>query len=607
MYDTKLVIAAQEGDEAAFAALFDRNVEAVYDLCWALTGDEAEASRLVQDAFVLAARHIDEITDASQVRPWLLAIARDRALAEDEAGVLRTAWGTRPTVGAGDEVLGTGELRRWTREAGATLALADQAVLELATRHDLEGDQLAAAIGCAPSTVDDVLAQVDGEADDVLGALVVARQGRNDCPELAGLLAGWDGAPSVDVAEQVGAHAAGCERCGRRLAVAEPRRLVAAAAPVAPPTSLRATVLDHVAPEVAAAAGRRTPGEPAPAAVALALEEAADHGPSSGSAAPVVAAASAFVADAVPPGDPSGQTAALPLPAPAEEHRQDGPPWLIIAAAGLAVAVLVAIVALAVRPSPKSKLAADTTTTTQATPSPPTTSAPTTAAAPTLAPVVSSTTTSSTTPAAGRLQLDTSNADVGATATSAQVLLSDGGPGPVAWRVSSGVPWITAAPASGSLKANASVNVTVTIDRSTAPVGTFSVQVAFIATGTGSVGAVLTVTGSEAPPTTTSSTSTTVAAGPQITNAAGAQVAPCQVRITATITDAVPVSSAVVSYTLPGGSHGSAAMSQIGGQWTATVGGWTSAGSVTFSITASDSGSASQTSPTAAVAVTACP
>ena len=83
MYDTKLVIAAQEGDEAAFAALFDRNVDAVYDLCWALTGDAAEACRMVEDAFVLAARHIDEITDASQVRPWLLAIARDRALTED--------------------------------------------------------------------------------------------------------------------------------------------------------------------------------------------------------------------------------------------------------------------------------------------------------------------------------------------------------------------------------------------------------------------------------------------------------------------------------------------------------------------------------------------
>src|SRR5579872_6288949 len=120
MYDTRLVIAAQEGDEAAFAALFDRNVDAVYDLAWALTGDEGEASRLTEEAFSLAARHIDDITDASQVRPWLLAILRDRALAEDEAGTLESGWGRHrddAPGAAGEEPLGTVELRRWVREA----------------------------------------------------------------------------------------------------------------------------------------------------------------------------------------------------------------------------------------------------------------------------------------------------------------------------------------------------------------------------------------------------------------------------------------------------------------------------------------------------------
>src|SRR5581483_4158922 len=167
MYDTRLVVAAQEGDDAAFAALYDRNAEAVYDFCWALAGDQHEASRMVEDAFVLAARHIDDVTDASQVRPWLLAIARDRALADDEAGELQTAWGTRPAVGAGQETLGTGDLRRWAREAGATLALADQAVLELSARHDLDPDQLACAIGCDPAQLDAVVNQVGAEADEV--------------------------------------------------------------------------------------------------------------------------------------------------------------------------------------------------------------------------------------------------------------------------------------------------------------------------------------------------------------------------------------------------------------------------------------------------------
>jgi DNA-directed RNA polymerase specialized sigma24 family protein len=218
MYDTKLVTAAQHGDEAAFAALFDRNVDGVYDLCFALVGEEGEATRLTVLVFVLAARHLVDISDASQVRPWLLAITRDRVLAEDEAGTLQSAWGAdsgaEPSGGkpsgpeAEVEPLGTNELRRWVREAGATLALADQLVVELGTRYDLDPDQLIAAIGCRPDRLDSIVAQVEQEAEQVLGSLILARQGRKDCKRLAGLLAGWDGRPSVEVADVADRHAA---------------------------------------------------------------------------------------------------------------------------------------------------------------------------------------------------------------------------------------------------------------------------------------------------------------------------------------------------------------------------------------------------------------
>src|SRR5437764_11424857 len=93
MYDERLVKAAQEGDEAAFAALYDRAADSVFDFCWWLTGDADEAARLVEEAFVLAARNLDELSDPSQVRPWLLAIAADHAVADEEEGVLKSGWG----------------------------------------------------------------------------------------------------------------------------------------------------------------------------------------------------------------------------------------------------------------------------------------------------------------------------------------------------------------------------------------------------------------------------------------------------------------------------------------------------------------------------------
>ncbi|HVM67708.1 MAG TPA: hypothetical protein VMU14_22735 [Acidimicrobiales bacterium] len=538
MYDTKLVVAAQEGDDAAFAALYDRNADAVYDFCCALAGDEQEACRMVEEAFVLAARHIDDITDASQVRPWLLAIARDRALADDEAGTLQTAWGTRPAAGSGQDVLGTGDLRRWAREAGATLALADQAVLELAARHDLDPEQLACAIGCDPAQLEAVVSQVDREADEVLGALVVARQGRKDCPELAALLEGWDGAPSVEVAEQTTAHIAGCERCGRRLGLSEPRLLVATAPAVALPTALRATVLDAVAPELTAAAARRAAGEPSTAALALEAAAlaaavpavAADPAPTAATPmAPVAAGAVAAGGGTVVAAAPSGAVPAVavgagaPVPPPGAPlpEPKDGPPWMVIAAAVLAVAVLIAIVALAVRKSPKQgdlSAASATTLVPTTVPGPATTAA----TAGSLAPVAPSTTaaTSTTLPSNGHLQLDSSSLDLGGSNTSGQVLLSNSGPGKVAWKASGGPAWLTVSPASGTLNPASSETITVHIDRAKVPPGTFSVDVAFVTTGTGSVGAVLAVTGTGPAPTTTTPTTaapTTTAAPPTST------------------------------------------------------------------------------------------
>ncbi|MHB8467934.1 MAG: RNA polymerase sigma factor, partial [Acidimicrobiales bacterium] len=185
MYDERLVRAAQEGDEAAFAALYDRAVDSVYDLAWSITGDAGEAARLVQAAFVLAARNLEQLTDPSQVRPWLLAIAGDQALADDQEGVLLSGWDAQSAAHAGDEPLSQVALRRWMSEAAAVLALPDQLVLELQLRHDLDPDQLAAAVGTTPAELPGVLERVDAEATAVLGALALARQGRKSCAGLA--------------------------------------------------------------------------------------------------------------------------------------------------------------------------------------------------------------------------------------------------------------------------------------------------------------------------------------------------------------------------------------------------------------------------------------
>jgi len=94
--------------------------------------------------------------------------------------------------------------------------------------------------------------------------------------------------------------------------------------------------------------------------------------------------------------------------------------------------------------------------------------------------------------------------------------------------------------------------------------------------------------------------------GPQLSSLGGTQLSPCGVQVSVQVTDVVPVSGVTLSYTLPAGSHGSAGMSRSGNTWTAIIPGPLTAGTLTFTVTATDSGESSQTSPTSAVSVTAC-
>ena len=53
-----------------------------YGYAYRLSGLEADAEDLVQEAFLLAHQHLDQLRDHSKARPWLLAIVRNCFLKE---------------------------------------------------------------------------------------------------------------------------------------------------------------------------------------------------------------------------------------------------------------------------------------------------------------------------------------------------------------------------------------------------------------------------------------------------------------------------------------------------------------------------------------------
>jgi RNA polymerase sigma-70 factor (ECF subfamily) len=73
--ETQLIARAQQGDEEAFAALFETHKRRVYSLCLRMTGNTAEAEDLSQEAFLQLFRKISTFRGESAFSTWLHRLA----------------------------------------------------------------------------------------------------------------------------------------------------------------------------------------------------------------------------------------------------------------------------------------------------------------------------------------------------------------------------------------------------------------------------------------------------------------------------------------------------------------------------------------------------
>jgi RNA polymerase sigma-70 factor, ECF subfamily len=75
-----LVHRAQEGDDDAFATLFERHKKRIYSVCLLMTKDVAEAEDLTQEAFLQAFRTIRTFRGDAAFSTWLYRIAINTVL-----------------------------------------------------------------------------------------------------------------------------------------------------------------------------------------------------------------------------------------------------------------------------------------------------------------------------------------------------------------------------------------------------------------------------------------------------------------------------------------------------------------------------------------------
>jgi RNA polymerase sigma factor (sigma-70 family) len=249
--DAELARAAAAGDRGAFAAIYDRYADRLHDFCWSVLRDRDEAADATQDAFLVAAERLGQLRDPERLRPWLYSVARSQAMRRVRARsrvAPEEQMTDLPDPSSGPEQAAErADLHRLVWNAAAGLSERDRALLDLHLRHGLEGAELGEAMGIEPGHAYVLLSRLRDQVERSLGALLVARLGRDDCPELSAMLSGWDGRFSPLIRKRVARHVDTCATCStRRRIVASPLALLAAVPPLPAPTDLRSRVLDRI-------------------------------------------------------------------------------------------------------------------------------------------------------------------------------------------------------------------------------------------------------------------------------------------------------------------------------------------------------------------------
>jgi RNA polymerase sigma factor (sigma-70 family) len=260
--DGEIVAAIVAGEPDGLAAAYDRYAPALHAYCRSLLIEPADAADAVQDTFIITAAKVGGLRDPDKLRPWLYSVARNECFRRlrarglsaplDEAGEM-SADEPDPAVGPERE-----ELRTLVRAALAGLNSGDREIIELNLRHVLDGADLADALGVSRNQAHALVSRARSQFEGSLGALLVARTGRDSCTDLEDILAGWDGEITVLLRKRINRHISNCELCGeRKRRELSPAMLLSLLPMIALPPGLREQVLRLVADRTPAGIGYR--------------------------------------------------------------------------------------------------------------------------------------------------------------------------------------------------------------------------------------------------------------------------------------------------------------------------------------------------------------
>jgi RNA polymerase sigma factor (sigma-70 family) len=255
MRDGEVVAAIVAGDPEGLAEAYDRYASPLFTYCRSLLREPADAADAVQDTFVIAASRLAGLRDQNRLRPWLYAVARNechRRLRARAAQVATPLDAMPDVTDTSADVSGEAEredLRMLLRSAIRGLNAGEADLVELQLRQGLDLAEIADVLGVSRNHAHALLSRARDQLEISLGALLVARSGRQDCAALDTMLQDWDGQLTVLMRKRINRHIERCPVCEERKKSELAPALLLGLAPLAAlpvtaaPPGLRAHVL----------------------------------------------------------------------------------------------------------------------------------------------------------------------------------------------------------------------------------------------------------------------------------------------------------------------------------------------------------------------------
>ena len=279
--DDQLGALVAQGDEQAFAELYQRYFRGLYDFTLRTLRDRDAATDVVQSTFVKAWTALRSPKGVENVKAWLYAVARNLAIDElrrrqriapksgeaEEDPIYTIVDESRlsdPSVAAHDQ-----ELVDLVWESAAALSPSEYSLLDMHLRQGLDADEISEALGVAKGAVYTRLTRLRDSLDEAVTSSVLMKQARDRCEDLDALLTRMNATELTrDVKKAITEHAKDCEICGevkRRLIT--PAELFAGLTLVPIPAGLMEAIWHGISTELgfagAAAAGHAVAGKSA--------------------------------------------------------------------------------------------------------------------------------------------------------------------------------------------------------------------------------------------------------------------------------------------------------------------------------------------------------